>query len=384
MLTLDDDVFSVIRNRDVVFRYAAYGSFAASDGLEVQGRVVSTSTVEDLIAVEFERQGEIYRVNIDDPDDATTPYGSLGAMPDVGANVGHNAITVAPNGDFIVMAVNGVNNVGMIWRINPSDIDDLTGDYGSVGTVYIRGGSAINFVGMALDTNGDLLAHDSNELFRISLTNPSIDSGIYGKIGDMPSGINAQGIDIDSNGDVWVASADAIRNHLWKINPASPGSTSGGYGNQGELTMTGATPLRGLAVLNNDDIMVVNQGGQIYRINPADITDTTGDYGQAMSAPSGITMPFGMTAVMREVQNFGAWTNIATLPASTYPAGNLSAGDTDTDVEGDDYTVAADGGWRDFTVSIPNTYDEIRVRPNLNALGNAARRDMALHSIRSA
>ena len=79
-----------------------------------------------------------------------------------------------------------------------------------------------------------------------------------------------------------------------------------------------------------------------------------------------------------EVRNFGAWTDIATLPASTYPAGNLDEGDTDTDVDGDDYTIVADGGWRDVTVSIPNTYDEIRLRPELNAGGTESGQDIAL------
>ena len=92
----------------------------------------------------------------------------------------------------------------------------------------------------------------------------------------------------------------------------------------------------------------------------------------------------GLTIHQREISNFGAWTDIATLPASTYPAGNLDEGDTDTDVQGDDYTMVADGGWRDVTVSIPNTYDEIRLRPELNAGGTESGQDIALRSIRSA
>ena len=42
VLTAKEDTFDVIRNRDIVFRYAAYGDFAAGDGLVVQGRTVST------------------------------------------------------------------------------------------------------------------------------------------------------------------------------------------------------------------------------------------------------------------------------------------------------------------------------------------------------
>ena len=45
MLTLEDDVYSVIRNRTWCFRYAAYGDFVAGDGLEVQGRTAAISTI---------------------------------------------------------------------------------------------------------------------------------------------------------------------------------------------------------------------------------------------------------------------------------------------------------------------------------------------------
>ena len=45
--SLDDDRVQRIRNRDwVVLRYAAYGSFAAATGLEVQGRTVQMSTID--------------------------------------------------------------------------------------------------------------------------------------------------------------------------------------------------------------------------------------------------------------------------------------------------------------------------------------------------
>lgn len=88
----------------------------------------------------------------------------------------------------------------------------------------------------------------------------------------------------------------------------------------------------------------------------------------------------------RTIISYGEWTDIVTLPASAYPASDAAAeeGDTLTDVEGAAYTVVADGGWRDYTVSIPNIYQEIRLRPALNAGGNAAQQDIALHSIRSA
>ena len=59
-------------------------------------------------------------------------------------------------------------------------------------------------------------------------------------------------------------------------------------------------------------------------------------------------------------------------------------GDTVTDNDGVDFDVAQDGGWRDATVSVPDTYDELRLAPTYTATGQRARQDIALHSIRSA
>ena len=79
----------------------------------------------------------------------------------------------------------------------------------------------------------------------------------------------------------------------------------------------------------------------------------------------------------------GAWTEIAFLHGWAY-AGTRNQGDTVTDNDGVDFDVAQDGGWRDATVNIPDTYDEMRLAPTYTATGQRARQDIALHSIRSA
>lgn len=75
-----------------------------------------------------------------------------------------------------------------------------------------------------------------------------------------------------------------------------------------------------------------------------------------------------------------AWTTIATLYAWAYVI-RRDDGDTVTDYNGDDFTVAQDGGWRDVTVSTGD-YNEYRLAPNYD--GGSIRQDIALHTIRSA
>ena len=60
----------------------------------------------------------------------------------------------------------------------------------------------------------------------------------------------------------------------------------------------------------------------------------------------------------------GAWTEIAFLHGWAYAA-TRNQGDTVTDNDGVDFDVALDGGWRDATVSVPDTYDEIRTRADV-------------------
>ena len=79
----------------------------------------------------------------------------------------------------------------------------------------------------------------------------------------------------------------------------------------------------------------------------------------------------------------GAWIQIDFLHGWAYAA-TRNQGDTVTDNDGVDFDVALDGGWRDATVSIPDTYDELRLAPTYTATGQRARQDVALHSIRSA
>ena len=371
-LTLDDDVFSVVRNRDVVFRYAAYGDFVAGDGLEVQGRTVQASTIYDLFALDLTPTPDIVRrINVATLGDTTAPYGSLGSGPaglNGAANFSDAGMALAPNGDIFVIEGNRD-----FWRLNPNDLDDETGDYGLVGRAYLP--SSLSPDAMVVTSGGEVVVIANNNIYYVDSSNPSNETGIYQQIA-FGAGNAAGAAAIDSQDRVYVFTAVAGDTRVRRIELADTSPAFTDIADLGTIF-----PRAGATFDQNGDILTITNAGAITRYNPADFTDTAGVYGDVGNAPAGAYQSLALTT--REVRNEGAWTNIATLPASTYPAGNLSAGDTDTDVEGDDYTVAADGGWRDVTVSIPNTYDEIRLRPNLNAGGTEDRQDIALRSMSS-
>ena len=379
VLTLEDDHFSDLRQRDVVLRYCAQGDFAAGDGLVVQGRTVSASSVQDLIIGENGVE-ELWRINRSDPDDVQSPYGSLGVAPATTTGIG--AIAVAPNGDFIV-----VHNRN-VYRLNPSNPSDETGDYGLIGIAPQEG------FGADIDANGDLIITGGNRpayLRRVSLANPPLNTGIYVNLGNLPTGSPVEfytgtGLALNANGDAYVIEQRTGFASLWLINVSNPGDTSGGYGYLGNLP-SGLNNPRACAIDADGDLWVADRiTRQLWKIDTEDPDRATGGYGNQGTLPGGIADVGGATMATRTIISYGEWTDIVTLPASAYPASDAAAeeGDTLTDVEGAAYTVVADGGWRDYTVSIPNIYQEIRLRPALNAGGNAAQQDIALHSIRSA
>ena len=76
----------------------------------------------------------------------------------------------------------------------------------------------------------------------------------------------------------------------------------------------------------------------------------------------------------------GAWTNIASMHGWTYSSQYVD-GDSVTDANGDTFTVAQDGGWRDVPISTGD-YDEYRLAPDYT--GDRILQDIALHSISNA
>ena len=372
VVSATDAAFSFLQSREVVFRYCAQGDFAAGDGLLVQGRTVSTSIADDLIIAE---NAEFWRLNTSDPDDATAPYGSLGNTYSGPASIG--AIALDASGDIIAATTH--NNFG--YRINLADVDDNTGIYGT-----LANGFAGNVTGMALEADGNILWYESRSGHQDRLHRRDTGTNVNQLLGNAPSQLDAVGLAIDPrNGNVWALNGNG---DFYQLDPGNPSVAIGIHSSV--LSLLTPVAFRNLAIDSNGDawVIVIYQDGvtgrRLFRVNMDDLTESVGGYGDQGAVPSGLVGPGGSTIHARTITNYGNWTTIATLPASAYPASDASAGDTLTDVDGAQYAVVADGGWRDATVSIPNTYQEIRLRPALNAGGAATQQDIALRSIRSA
>jgi len=67
-------------------------------------------------------------------------------------------------------------------------------------------------------------------------------------------------------------------------------------------------------------------------------------------------------AVQHRAGSSGAWTTARVIRGWAY-ANERDEGATVTDYGGEEFTVVADGGWRDVTVSIPDTAKQVRIQP---------------------
>ena len=142
MLTAKEDTFDVIRNRDIVFRYAAYGDFAAGDGLVVQGRIGA-----DVAEVARPDRRQKWRYSARHCQGQfgvstychsqmipLTPYGELrNVLPHDVVISNARSVAIDTNGDALGNCTGilpSTLRLRDLWRINLNDPDDETGDYG--------------------------------------------------------------------------------------------------------------------------------------------------------------------------------------------------------------------------------------------------------------
>ena len=181
-----------------------------------------------------------------------------------------------------------------LWRINPTTPNDETGDYGLVGALP----SGLPYgTGVTALSNGDLIVIGPN-LWRINPNNPSSEIGDYGLVGEFPSSFgDAGGITVLSNDDLMVVDFGATIDRLWRIDPTNPSNQAGDYGLVGAFP-SGLQNPQGIAVLSNGDFMVAdNIGNELWRINPVAPNDEAGDYGFLGAFPSGVGNARGMAVL---------------------------------------------------------------------------------------
>ena len=169
-----------------------------------------------------------------------------------------------------------------IWRVNLSDPDDETGIYGLIGDLPI---DLTGPHGLALDTNGDAIIVNTtgDNIWRIDIDNPSFVT--YGRIGDFPNGLTqVEGFVVDSNGDGIIL--DSGNDRLWRINLSNPSDVTGDYGIIGSLPLTTLTSIS--IDSSGDGLVFDNVGNDLWRINLSNPSDTLGNYGRIGDLPSGL------------------------------------------------------------------------------------------------
>ena len=224
---------------------------------------------------------QIWRINPDNPSDETGDYGLVGTLSS--SITSPSAIGYGDNRWLIV-------NVGkQIWRINLEDTDDVSGDYGSVGSLsgspYLLGMGYGDSRWLGVD-NAD------SSLRRINPDNPSDSTGDYGSVGTFPSLLQQpQGIGYGDG--IWLC-VSTLGKPLWRINPDDPDDESGDYGFLGAFP-TDLSFGTGISYGDGRWLVVTRDDHQLWRINPANPSDTTGDYGLVGNLPSGMTATNGLT-----------------------------------------------------------------------------------------
>ena len=244
---------------------------------------------EGFLYVADNAGNELWRINPSDPDDTSGDYGLVGTLPS--GLTGPNAM--ASHGGFLYVADDAGNE---LWRINHNDPDDETGDYGLVKEILIIEPTAMT------SHNGKLLIIDRSNIDR-TVGNISFNNGIWPFDPDDPYPYelpfdNHIGMASDSNGDLLVITTNR---EFWRINPADPSDTSGDYGMVGTLPSTLTSPEA--MTLHSGNLYVSNSNG-LWRINPADPDDTSGVYGLVGAFPSGLTDPEGMASFENQLYVF--------------------------------------------------------------------------------
>ena len=185
-----------------------------------------------------------------------------------------------------------------LYRVNVVDPSDDTGVFGAVGAFPA---GLTKSIGLAFDENADLLcASGSNEgLWKLNTANPSDETGGYGHLGAFPSGAgDPSAIAVSSGGAVYtVLSTNTSKYAIWRINPADPSDESGDFGFVGRVSylddLFQLSP-QGLAFNGSDELYLVVGGREIVKVNPADPSDESGDFGVVGMLPTYARAPFGL------------------------------------------------------------------------------------------
>ena len=226
---------------------------------------------------------ELWRLNPDNPSDTTGDFGLVGDLP---SGLASPSGLAYGDGRWLCTDDDGDE----LWRLNPDNPGDETGDFGLVGDLP----SGLNQPGGLAYGDGRWLCVDraGNELWRLNPDNPGDETGDFGLVGDLPSGLDSPSGLAYGDGR-WLCTERASDDELWRLNPDDPSDTSGDFGLVGDLPSGLASP-SGLAYGDGRWLCTDDDGDELWRLNPDNPSDMTGDFGEVGSLPSGLTTPLSI------------------------------------------------------------------------------------------
>ena len=238
--------------------------------------------------------GNLWMINPENPSDVSGGFGLVGAMT---TRTGLVRCATFYNGELIAGVATSRGAVLEWYRINKDDPDDASGNYGRITTAsgLISAESSVDMctVGNYVYVSGQNSTYSSSRnIRRFDPANGYVSSNT-GRTTRTFQDRNRQGI-----GPIAAYNSDILGIHtgdssLYRINPTDPDSTAGNYGRIGRLPISSPNvrnaltatydPAKGLYVLYTNRV--------IWLINPENPSDLSGDYGLVGSIPSTLTRP---------------------------------------------------------------------------------------------
>ena len=139
------------------------------------------------------------------------------------------------NGRLYIGDTNGFE----LWFVDPEDPDNTTGDFGNLGGFPVVTGQSNRVSPQSMASHdGKLLVVDrpTGGLYNVDPSDPTSTSGDFGEIGDIPSSISAPNAMVSHGGNLYIV--DSTNGNLWRINPTDPDDETGDYGMVGTLPST--------------------------------------------------------------------------------------------------------------------------------------------------
>ena len=265
----------------------AYGDFDSSGGTVpavLVGNLLPPSTEPVELYVSDRAGDELWRVNPLDPGDESGDFGLVGDFPFPQAVYRPDGIAFNSDGDLY--CIEGAGD--RLYLINVADPSDTSGDYGLVGDF----GSGSNAGAIVVSPGGAVyVIRSSGRLWLVNPLDPSDESGDFGLVGTVSGG--SGGASFSPAGDLYTISA----NNLYRVNVDNPSDTTDGYGLVGTFG-AGIPNAQSLAIDPDGKFYVTAFDGTtsiLVRINPDDPSDTSGDFGTVGSFPANLQQPSGMT-----------------------------------------------------------------------------------------